>query len=253
MSLTDEQKFLFDLQGFLVIPQVLSAEECARYIALVDEKWPRTAADPAFRRFQGIHQFGQPFVDLMDHSKVLPYLVELIGRKLRVDHDYCIFMQASSQAMGLHGGPRLFETDHWYYYQDGVMRNGLMVATFNLTDAPEGAGGFACIPGSHKSNFLRNVPADVASFERRPEYVVQPALQAGDVLIFTEALIHGTSPWQAAHERKTLLYKYSPPHSSWALANYNLSDFPEATDRQRRLMQPASVEGHQRVVEKGEL
>ncbi len=247
--LSDEEKFRFDLQGFLVVKNVLSQAECDSLCQLADEKWPRQPGDPAFRRFESVHQWGQPLVDLMDHDRVLPYLAELIGRKLRIDHDYCIFMEKGEQCMELHGGPRLFETDHWYYYQDGVMRNGLTVATFNLTPAPAGAGGFACVPGSHKSNFLRNLPLDVRRFEREADYVVQPPMDAGDVLIFTEALIHGTAPWQADHERRTLLYKYSPPHSSWAKSGYDTAAFPGATERQKRLMQPPSVEAHERVVE----
>ena len=35
-----------------------------------------------------------------------------------------------------------------------------------------------------------------------------PSMPAGSVLLFTESLTHGTAPWQAQHERRTLLYKY---------------------------------------------
>ena len=74
-------------------------------------------------------------------------------------------------------------------------------------------------------------------------------MEAGDVLIFTEALIHGTAVWQSDEERRTLLYKYSPPHSSWALATYDLSKYPGATQQRKRLMARASVEAHYSVVQ----
>ena len=151
----------------------------------------------------------------MDDDRLLPYLVELVGSRLRIDHDYCIFMRRGAGSNNLHGGPWRYESDHWYRYHDGEMRNGLTVATWNLTDVGPGDGGFACVPGSHKSNFLQHMPRDVARFERREDWVVQPTMAAGDVLIFTEALIHGTTAWTADHERRTLLYKYSPPHSTW--------------------------------------
>ncbi len=64
-------------------------------------------------------------------------------------------------------------------YRDGVMRNGLCVMTYNLADAHEGAGGFACIPGSHKSNFLREIPGDVRNFERATHYVGSTATWCG--------------------------------------------------------------------------
>ncbi len=245
--LTEEQKFLFDLRGFLVLPGVLSRDDCERLIRFADHVWPRQPEDGPYRRTGEVSQWGKPFLDLIDHPKVLPYLAELIGSKLRLDHDYCIFMREAASRNQLHGGPFRYETDHWYRYHDGVMRNGLTVATWNLTDAPAGAGGFTCVPGSHKSNFLKHMPADVARFERDADWVVQPPMQAGDVLIFTEALIHGTAEWKAKHERRTLLYKYSPPHSTWAKRFYNLDDYPDATDRQRRLLAGPSVEAHERV------
>jgi hypothetical protein len=247
--LTNEEKFRFDLEGYLVIPGVLSIEECAALSAQCNDHWPRQPEDGPFRRTADISKWGKPFLDLMDHPKVLPYLIELIGPRLRADHDYSIFMQSDAPGQLLHGGPFLFESDHWYQYTDGTMRNGLMVATWVLTDANPGDGGFTCVPGSHKTNFIKHLPEDVRAHERKPEYVRQPALKAGDVVLFTEALMHGTAPWQGVLERRALLFKYSPPHSSWAKAPYALADYPNATEQQKRLMAPPSVEDHERVVE----
>ena len=248
-ALTDEDKFLFDLRGYLVVRNVLAADECEALIALADEAWPRQPDDGPFRRYDDISRWGQAFVDLMDDERLLPYLMELVGSRLRIDHDYCIFMRKDAKHNPLHGGPWRYETDHWYRYHDGVMRNGLTVATWNLTDAGPGDGGFVCVPGSHKTNFLQHMPRDVARFERQADWVVQPSLAAGDVLIFTEALIHGTARWNAEHERRTLLYKYSPPHSTWAKRFYDPADYPNATPQQRRLMASPSVEAHPRVVD----
>ena len=248
-ALSDEEKFRFDLEGYLVVPGVLSASECSGLSELSDRIWPRQTDDGPFRRTANVSKWHHRFLELIDHPTVLPYLIALVGSRLRLDHDYCIYMQPGAKGTALHGGPRLVETDHWYYYSDGVMRNGLTVATWALTDAGPGDGGFVCVPGSHKTNYLRNLPKDVRSFERRPEYVRQPTLRAGDVLIFTEALIHGTAAWSASHERRTLLFKYSPPHSTWAKTPYDLAEYPAATPQQRRLLALPSVEDHPRVVD----
>jgi hypothetical protein len=247
--MTDEEKFRFDLQGFLVVEDVLSASECLELSRLADEAWPEQPGDGPLRRTSFVSRWHPRYLDLIDHPTILPLLIELLGSRLRIDHDYSIFMKTGAGANALHGGPRIRETDHWYHYQDGIMRNGLTVATWALSDAGPGDGGFACIPGSHKTNFLKNLPRDVHNFEREPDYVVQPELRAGSVLIFTEALIHGTRAWRADHERRTVLYKYSPPHSTWAVAPYDPAKYPDATDQQRRLMAPPSVEAHARVVE----
>ncbi len=250
-GLTDEDRFRFDLQGFLVIPSVLSAEQCQSYSDLADEAWPEQPDDGPFRRTEFVTAWGQPFVDLMDHDAVLPCLVELLGQRPRVDHDYCIFMKNGAGGSYLHGGPFKFP-DHWYQYRDGKMRNGLTVATWNLTDAPAGAGGFACVPGSHKSNYAKFLPDDVRSFERAADYVYQPPMRAGDVLIFTEALLHGTVEWTMPHDRRTLLYKYSPANSTWHPTPYDPGEFPSASERQKRLMVAPSAYANEPVVQDGQ-
>ena len=254
--MNDEQRFLFDLQGFLVVPGVLSATELATLNAVADEKSARYSAPLEDWEAHQCSLWAQPLVDLIDHPKALPYLLELVGPYFRIDHDYCLFMRRGDTRGGLHGGshPVHAAGDHWYRYHDGVMRNGLTVFVFNLTEVGEGDGGFACVPGSHKSNFIDKLPPDVRSFERRPHYVVQPPLAAGDLLIFTEALIHGTLPWTAAHQRRSLLYKYSPGHSTWAQQGYRISDYAEfeLTEQRKRIMQPPSIGGRQPSVQESE-
>ena len=236
-----EEKFIFDLEGYIVIKNVLSDDDVARMNREADEVFPDDGAGNGNRRMSKISQWGPSFLSLMDHPKVMPYLLELLGPKVRADHDYCIFMTEGGKAGRLHGGETDTEADHWYKYRDGVMRNGLTVVTFFLTHADKGDGGFCCIPGSHKSNFVDSLPQDVMHYERQPHYVHQPAVEAGDALIFTEALIHGTMQWTAAHERRALLYKYSPGHSAWSQKYYDPAAYPHATAQQLRLMTPPSI------------
>lgn len=239
--MTPEERFVFDVHGYLIIPGVLDVAEVSQLNRLFDAAYPGDydhTTDPDRRL---ISRWGKPFLDLMDHSRVLPYLLELVGPKLRVDHDYCIVMDKGQSRGTLHGGPWGWEPDHWYKYHDGVIRTGLTVATFFLTPAAEGDGGFSCVPGSHKSNFTSGIPPEVATFQRPAAYVRQPAVEAGDVLIFTEALVHGTAPWQAQHQRRVLLYKYSPGHSAWAGRYYDPAAYPDLSEQQRRMMLPPMI------------
>jgi hypothetical protein len=246
--MTPEEKFMFDLEGYFIIRNVLTTDEVAELNALADEKLSAESRD-GMRRTRSLCHWGAPFRKLIDHPKVVPYLLDLMGPKFRLDHDYCIFMEKGATGGGLHGGETDSEADHWYRYKDGVMRNGLSVLTFALAPAGAGDGGFACIPGSHKSNFPRVIPPEVRRFERRPHYVVQPEVEAGDALFFTESLIHGTMPWTADHERRAVLYKYSPGNSAWSDRYYNLDDFEELTEQQKRILAPPSVGGRKAVVE----
>ncbi len=242
--MTGEEKFKVDLEGYLVIKNVLTEDEVAEMNAFIDKG--EMDRRPSL--------WGESFKNLIDHPKILPYLIELLGPHVRLDHDYAILMNAGEKRGGLHGGEDGGRAggnvgDHWYKYRDGVMRNGLCVMTYNLADAPEEAGGFACIPASHKSNFAPEIPREVRSFDRPAHYVVQPPLEAGDVLFFTEALIHGTMPWTATHQRRTLLYKYSPGHSAWSGNYYDISQYNDLTEQQKRMLLPPSIGRRPRVVE----
>ena len=58
--LTDEEKFLFDLRGFVVVPNVLTGDECEDLIGLADEIWPRQPDDGPFRRARAGMQSRDP-------------------------------------------------------------------------------------------------------------------------------------------------------------------------------------------------
>ena len=60
----------------------------------------------------------------------------------------------------------------------------------------------------------------------------------GSVVIFTEALTHGTAPWQAAHQRRSLLFKYSPGQQSWSKGHIKPPDGVALTERQALLFEP---------------
>jgi hypothetical protein len=242
--MSPEEKFIVDLDGYFVIKNVLSADEVAEMNAFIDagdHKGPPSL-------------WGQSFQRLIDHPKVLPYLLELIGPTVRLDHDYAIFMDQGQSRGQLHGGedggrPGGPEGDHWYKYRDGIMRNGLCVVSYMLADANAGDGGFACIPGSHKSRFLGHIPSEVRRFEKEAHYVLQPQVKAGDALFFTEALVHGTAPWTASHQRRSLLYKFSPGHSSWSPNYPDAAQYGELSERQRRMLLPPSIGKRPRVDE----
>ena len=75
--------------------------------------------------------------------------------------------------------------------------------------------------------------------------VVEVPQRAGSLLVFTEAMFHCTVPWRGRDVRYTLLYKYCPGNSAWALrppAPPGVVDL--LTDRQRALVAPPSVEAH---------
>ena len=256
--MTPEEKFKFDLEGYLVIKNVLSPGEVAALNDVADRVYPRNYDDDSeefqgrkgLRRTSKVSAWSLETQALIDHPNVVPYLIALLGPKFRIDHDYCIFMQDCPHGGNLHGGPGgHLGSQRKYLFINGEMLNGLMVLTYFLSDAKVGDGGFACIPGSHKTHCQEHLPGDVKRFERIPDYVVQPEVEAGDALIFTEALVHGTMPWTADHERRTFLYKYTPGNLVHSLNYYDPAEYSNLTEQQKRVLSPPSSGGRPNVVE----
>jgi ectoine hydroxylase-related dioxygenase (phytanoyl-CoA dioxygenase family) len=81
--------------------------------------------------------------------------------------------------------------------------------------------------------------------------VVEVPMMAGDVLIFTEALTHGTLTWSAPYVRRSLLYKYAPGHATWGTQYQStlaaLAASGLLSERQQRLMQIPAVSPHNPV------
>jgi hypothetical protein len=236
--LTERERWFFDVHGYLVRRRALSPAAVGALVRAVDAlAVPTPGPSITSQRFNG-HLFTDPaFVALLDHPAVFDVLTELCGAGLRLDHSYGIVMSPGTEGLGLHGGGTPFDPAQFYVVQGASPSCGLVAVQWSLVDHPAGGGGFACVPGSHKASFA--LPPEVGVFD---EGVVEVPLDAGDVVLFTEALTHGTRPWRNAHERRTLLYKYSPGSSSWAKdETYPDALWPMVTDRQRLLFEPPYV------------
>ncbi|MDQ2799537.1 MAG: phytanoyl-CoA dioxygenase family protein, partial [Armatimonadota bacterium] len=87
--LNDEQRFLFDLHGYLVVPGVLDAPTLARMQAEMDAHSvnPPEENSDAYR-FGDFLKWSEDFRGLIDHPALLPLLAEMLGPKFRLDHAY---------------------------------------------------------------------------------------------------------------------------------------------------------------------
>ena len=111
--------------------------------------------------------------------------------------------------------------------------SGLTGIEWALTDVPAGSGGFRCIAGSHKANF--DLPFEV--LEDEAENI---PVSAGDVVIFTEALTHG-SRWLGPASRRVLIYKYCPGSIAWLSDVWDDDSRAVLTERQRQMTVPPFV------------
>ena len=134
-----------------------------------------------------------PFVEMLAHPRLAPYLNEIVGSGYRMDHAPTLLtMEPGDPAAGLHGssgynswtGEPGFNPLEYYMWKNGQMHNGLTVAAFQLVDCPEGDGGLGIVCGSHKSNVKS--PDSLRQHADYHEFVKQIVCKAGDVVIFSE-------------------------------------------------------------------
>ncbi len=236
-------RYLFDLQGYLVIPNALDSETLAQLNAILDAKIEERAipADAPHHRFPSVMEWSPLFRSVIDNPRVSPALEEMLGSKFRLDHDYLDIMRRGNGPTRayLHGGGTPFDHSQFYRWDNGKMHSGLTVVGYNLRDVSPGDGGFACIPGSHKSNLP--YPEAWRLTHSDPPPMQRVTGVAGTAILFTEALTHGTIPWTAEHERRTLFLKYSPNAISWSAHYYDASQYPELSERERAILEPPNA------------
>lgn len=224
--MTDRERYLFDLQGYLVIEDVLDPDELDKLNRGLDryDLWNEAAEQEGFfDRWRNddhqisagpLHRFAGPFRQLVGHPRIVPYLAEFLGNQFRYDHGHAMLMKKGGEPFDLHGGGVPREPGIRYEVVDGQIYSELLVVEFALCDVAETDGGLCVVPGSHKSNFA--CPSYFASFKETGPWLKRVPQKAGSAVIFTEALTHGTLPWTADHERRALFYRYTPGHVAFA-------------------------------------
>ncbi len=232
VEMSPEEKFLFDLQGYIRVPNALSGGEVAELNAAIDANRDRITVDgnsetsgsaalagPELRlRMDGMLEWPAPWSDpfrrLIAHRSLLPYCNTLLGPGWRMDHEPRISLAGNGAGgLVLHGSGRHWFGPAYYTCHHGRMFSGMIVVEWVLSPVGEDDGGFCLIPGSHKVNLP--CPSGILRCEEHTEVVRTVPAQPGDMILFTEALHHGTLPWRGEHERRTLFYRYSPAFMHW--------------------------------------
>ena len=237
--MNDEQKYLFDLQGFIVVENALGTDALEAMNKAIDDQLQGLDQDEqnATARFWHSLTWEKAFRTTLTNPIIEPYLADILGENFRLDHDYCDVIQKGLGPIGatLHGGPVPFDPTAYYAVQNGTIRTGLTVVAYNLHDVNPGDGGFACVPGGHKSDF--RFPDSWKDLTKPSPIVLPVTGPAGTAIIFTEALVHGTLPWTVQAERRTAFYKYSPYPLGFAVPHYDLGEFDDLTDAQKAILE----------------
>ncbi len=246
MDNLEMQKYLFDLQGYLVVENVLNQKELETLNTLIDQqKLPPPKEQSRFGSApngSGFLQWGKPFCDLLDHPTVMAILQFRLGDCFRLDRIYGIQMEKGMRRGRLHADyGAMSRISHsipgeYFHFPQHEITQGFTVVTWCLSDAGPDYGGFCCIPGSHKSNY--RLPNEIFEAPEKSSKVIMPHAPAGSVVLFSEALTHGTAAWTGAHHRRSLLYKYCVSHTAWKSDRVEEPTNTALTPRQKTLFLP---------------
>jgi hypothetical protein len=264
---TDMERYLFDLNGYLVIPNALSSDELAACNATLDDASGFVGSefhgnvflhnDPARHEgtmLQQMYEAGPVWERMIDHPAWFAKAVHFIGtddpENFDGHHgpafiDECFAtIRGPGQALRLHSGGHVGTIRTQYRFHAGKFHCGQVNVLIALNDIGPGDGATMVIPGSHKSN-LRH-PQTVA-LDKRDEQTsvdgvagaVEVHLKAGDALMFVDAIMHGAARRVNAGERRMTVYRYGP---SWGYFRHRFVPSAALLERltplQRKIVMP---------------
>ena len=205
--MNDEQEFIFDLTGYLVIPAVISRAEAQE----IKEQIRLMRTDPAQLPPAARSLPGGKIANLIDHPVVVDILKEIIGPELRLEACHTTWREyGQADSQGLHqGGPM---SEPWFHYHvvNGKIDAAMTRVVWELEDVGPNDGGTVFLVGSHKSNFP--IPASQKALEegRRSPFLHGYSCPAGSVVLFTENLAHAGPTWlNRDHPRVAVFFAYN--------------------------------------------
>ncbi|MES2460165.1 MAG: phytanoyl-CoA dioxygenase family protein, partial [Armatimonadota bacterium] len=157
-------------------------------------------------------------------------------------------LRGTGEAIGLHSGGQAGVKRNQFRYHNGRFHCGQVNILMALTDIGPGDGATMIIPASHKSNFSH---PDIATHSMKAgetrsvdgvEGAVEVHLEAGDALLFVDAIAHGSAKRVNPGERRIVVYRYGP---SWGNFRhpYQASDelLERLNPRQQKVVCPQRV------------
>ena len=221
--LTEDDVQFYRKNGYLVVLNVLRAEEVARLRASCDQfiELSRTVSahtemfdledghsreSPRVRRIKTPHRFDETFAAMVDHAKIVAILQQLIGPAVRFDNSKLNVKAAAG------GAPVEWHQD-WAFYphtNDDLCAVGIMIDATDLANGP-----MLVVPGSHQGpiwdhhtggRFCGAItdPAAESEFAK----AVPLTGPAGSVTVHHVRAIHGSASNRSASSRRLLLMQF---------------------------------------------
>ncbi len=253
-SVSVDERFHFDLAGYLHLHGALTADEVAEALAWsVAAQQVDLVAFNADRGEQMKNHLGRPvsrildveprFLRFLDHPVIAPYLATFCGPDYKhIDND--LFHTSPGYAGGgWHRGSPAHDTGYCFA---GRFDCPMVKVFYCLTDVGPGQGPFEVVPGSHKSQ-LQSMD-DQGRLDLPGQHVFDD-VKAGDAIIFNEALLHNGRPNTTERTRKTLIINFGNAGAKcWVGYHPLAATLARCTPRQRQILSNQPGDWEQAVV-----
>jgi len=243
--MTDEQKFFFDLRGWILLPSVLDESEI--------EEIKKVVYDGARRSYEA------PLDRLLDHPTIIGVLSEILSEDPFVK-DECYGFRCegsfttvrppgwSKSERGDNGLPHVVRPPQQanamrYQVAGNKIFAGLTRVVWELEEVKEGQGGTTFLSGSHKAHFnyggpskwtpnIKGSPWEDSMRAAMDEYSCPP----GSVVIFTESLVHAANDWTNPDNPRCAVFNcYNSIWAQWHKMNLNYETVAAMPPRRRTL------------------
>ena len=201
--MSEEQKFLFDLKGWVLIPGVLEPNLLEALRQHVVKLRQDAESLPAHERYS----LAGPGQELIDHPAIVGVLREILAPDpdpsswgFRCESSFPMIRSVGQQGSAAHCGPLVGPMA--YRMVNGQIWSGLTRVAWELSEVKKGGGGTPILSGSHKVTFP--VPERFREFDPLvyEEYECPP----GSVLIFSESCWHVGTEWKDADQDRLAIF-----------------------------------------------
>ena len=206
VDISDSARETFERQGYITIPDALSAQQVAHLCSAIDEL---TARDPdKIHNVADIFGKHDAFLELLDLPTVLPTVTELLGTNIWVNHSHLNANPATDTT-----DVSEFDNGYGWHRDGGAIHKDLpwpppllsIKIGFYLTDLME--------PGCGQTYFIRdshNTGERTPSAQELPDSAFPMMCKAGTAVLFDRRLIHSIrSANYSGNKRRVIFTQYA--------------------------------------------
>jgi len=234
-----ERDYLFDLLGYRILRGALSPAQLAAINEWIDIQPPRKPGDwfdnvevHSYQghdgtNYQNIIEGGPIFEELIDSPTWIEEVRRYVcnGANGMTINEAFLNVREQSGYIGIHSGGHVPTCIAVTRHHTGQWMVGQINILMALTDIGPGDGATVVVPGSHKSDIVHPVMLGGTQQIYRDDFVASEALmtqevhlKAGDALMFTDGICHGSAARINPGERRVMIYRYSP---HYVMPRYN--------------------------------